>query len=150
GLVVMRLLGRHIRSWLPERLQGKYGSFEEGTLGSFRELPLLITDTIIIWGSEAFRLYLVMLALGVDRIHPAVPIFVALAGAVLAAIPFTPAGLGFVESGLVGLLLLAGGVGLVSGMSPAIALSVALLDRSISYWSLIVVGGVLHLWRPPR
>ncbi len=150
GLGVMRLLGGRIRTWLPLRLQSKYGLFEEGTLGSFQALPLLTLLTVIIWASEGGRLYLVMLALGVDQLHPAVPIFVSLAGALLTTVPVTPAGLGFVESGLVSLLLLAAGVGLVGGLSRELALSVALLDRSISYASLVIVGGALHLWRGTR
>jgi hypothetical protein len=63
----------------------------------------------------------------------------------LTAVPITPAGLGFVESGLVGLVLLSGDLGLITGVTREIALAVALLDRSISYWSLIVVGLLLHL-----
>ena len=45
-------------------------------------------------GDEAVRLHFVMLSLGLDRIHPAVPLFIGLAGALLTTVPFTPAGLG--------------------------------------------------------
>jgi len=150
GLVAMRLLGGRIRGWLPHRLQGKYGLFEEGTLQSFRALPTLAAYTTVIWLMEAVRLYLVLLSLGVWRAHPAVLLFVGLAGALLTTVPFTPAGLGFVESGLVSLLLLAAGLDLIGGMSTAVALSVALLDRSITYISLVVFGAVLHLWPGKR
>lgn len=146
----MRLLGGRIRGWLPLRLQGKYGLFEEGTLRSFGGLPMLAGETTLIWLCEAARLYLVLMALGVPQVYPAVPLFVSLAGALLTTVPITPGGLGFVESGVVGLLLLAGGLDLIDGMTPAIALSVALLDRSISYASIVIFGGILHLWSESR
>lgn len=150
GLAGMRLFGRLIRGWLPRRLQSKYGLFEEGTLRSFRGLPVLGVETVLIWCCEAARLFLVMQALGVGRVHPAIPLFVGLAGALLTTVPITPAGLGFVESGLVSMLLLAGGLGLVDGLNPPVALSIALLDRSISYGSIIVFGAVLHVWHGAR
>jgi glycosyltransferase 2 family protein len=150
GLAGMRLLGGRIRGWLPLRLQGKYGLFEEGTLRSFRGLPLLAVETTLIWVCEGARLWLVLVALGVPQVYPAVPLFVSLAGALLTTIPITPGGLGFVESGLVGLLLLAGGLDLIDGMTPELALSVALLDRSISYASIVIFGGILHFWSESR
>jgi uncharacterized protein (TIRG00374 family) len=151
GLFTMRLLGGRIRRWLPLRFHRHYGLFEEGTLRSFhRGLPLLASYSVLAWAMESGRLYLVMLALGLHQLHPAVPLFVSLAGALLTTVPVTPAGLGFVESGLVSLLLLFGGLGLIGGMSAELALAVALLDRTISYWSLIVVGAVLHVWRGTR
>jgi uncharacterized protein (TIRG00374 family) len=56
----------------------------------------------------------------------------------LAQVPFTPGGLGFVEAGLVGTLTLAGVPG------PA-ALAATLLYRLVSYWLPIPVGGVAYL-----
>lgn len=56
----------------------------------------------------------------------------------LAQVPFTPGGLGFVEAGLVGTLTLAGVTG------PA-ALAATLLYRLVSYWLPIPVGGIAHL-----
>jgi uncharacterized protein (TIRG00374 family) len=146
----MRLLGGRIRGWLPARLQSKYGLFEEGTLQSFRGLPVLGVETVLIWVCEGLRLYFVLAALGIPDVYPAVPLFVSLAGALLTTVPITPGGLGFVESGLVGLLLLAGGLDLIDGITPAVALSVALLDRSISYGSIVVFGAILHLWSGSR
>ena len=56
----------------------------------------------------------------------------------LAQVPFTPGGLGFVEAGLVGTLTLAGVAG------PA-ALAATLLYRLVSYWLPLPVGGVAYL-----
>jgi uncharacterized protein (TIRG00374 family) len=150
GLAAMRLFGGRIRAWLPLRFHRQYGLFEEGTLRSFQGLPVLGVYTVLAWAMEAGRLHFVMLSLGLDRIHPAVPLFISLAGALLTAVPFTPAGLGFVESGMVSLLLLLGGLGLIGGMSREAAISVAVLDRTISYWSIIIVGAVLQVRRSTR
>jgi hypothetical protein len=53
----------------------------------------------------------------------------------LALIPFTPGGLGFVEAGLVGTLTLA-------GVAPADALLATLVYRLVSYWLPIPAGGL--------
>ena len=56
----------------------------------------------------------------------------------LALVPVTPGGLGFVEAGLVGTLTLAG----VPGQD---ALAATLLYRLVSYWIPIPVGGITYL-----
>jgi uncharacterized protein (TIRG00374 family) len=56
----------------------------------------------------------------------------------LALIPLTPGGLGFVEAGLVGTLTLA-------GVAPQDALVATLLYRLVSYWLPIPAGGVAYL-----
>jgi uncharacterized membrane protein YbhN (UPF0104 family) len=56
----------------------------------------------------------------------------------LAQIPLTPGGLGFVEAGLVGTLTVAGVPG------PA-ALAATLLYRLVSYWLPLPVGGLAYL-----
>ena len=71
-------------------------------------------------------------------------IFAALVGSLLTAIPFTPAGIGLVEAGSVGVL-----VGLF-GLSPESALALALLDRAINIGSLLVGGGLLFALSPYR
>jgi uncharacterized membrane protein YbhN (UPF0104 family) len=52
------------------------------------------------------RLYLVVQALGLPSVHLGISgaFFVALAASLLTAVPLTPAGIGFVEGGVVGLL----------------------------------------------
>jgi uncharacterized protein (TIRG00374 family) len=56
----------------------------------------------------------------------------------LALIPFTPGGLGFVEAALVGTLTLA-------GVAPQDALLATLVYRLASYWLPIPAGGVAYL-----
>jgi uncharacterized protein (TIRG00374 family) len=57
---------------------------------------------------------------------------------VLALVPATPGGLGFVEAGLVGMLTLA-------GIPSADALTATLLYRIVSFWLPIPAGGVAYV-----
>lgn len=145
GLLAMRKLGGRIKDLVPARFREAYGLFEEGTLGSFQALPLVLLYSVIGWFIEALRLYLVSLSLGLSQLSLFVILFVALASALLTTVPVTPAGLGFVETGMVGILLLAGHLGLAPGMDQNLATSLAVLDRTISYWSLIVFGLIAYL-----
>lgn len=149
GLVAMRNLGGFISRLVPKRFRAHYSLFEQGTLGSFRAMPLVLTYSVLGWAIEAGRLYLVCLSLGLS-ISPAIILFVALASALLTTLPITPAGLGFVESAIVGILLLASSFGLAPGVDQNMAASVAILDRVISYWSLIVTGVVLYFFTRKR
>jgi uncharacterized protein (TIRG00374 family) len=145
GLLVMRNLGGVITKFVPGRFQRHYALFEQGTLGSFQAMPLVLTYSVLGWAIEAGRLYLVCMSLGLIGLSPAIILFVALASALLTTLPITPAGLGFVESAIVGILLLAASWGLAPGVDENVAASVAILDRVISYWSLIVTGVILYI-----
>jgi uncharacterized membrane protein YbhN (UPF0104 family) len=146
GLLSMRNLSRFITPLVPGRFRSHYGLLEAGTLGAFGRgrMPMILAYSLVAWSIEAGRLYLVCLALGLSLALP-VLVFVALSAALLTTLPITPAGLGFVESAVVGILLLASNAGLVSGMDENLAASVAILDRTISYWSLIVVGAIIYV-----
>jgi uncharacterized protein (TIRG00374 family) len=144
GLLSMRRLRPLIERVLPKRLHPQYRRFERGTLGSFRGLPVLVALSLAAWGGEVARLYLVTLSLGLVGIPQSVIIFIALASALATTLPLTPAGLGFAESAIVGVFLLAAGAGLAPGVDDHAAASIALLDRAISYWSLIAVGLVVY------
>lgn len=145
GLMVMRNFSGLIRRFVPRRFRAHYAAFEHGTLGSFQSMPLVLTYSVIAWAIEAGRLYLVCMSLGLTGLSPAIILFVALAAALLTTLPITPAGLGFVESAIVGILLLAASWGLAPGVDENVAASVAILDRVISYWSLIVTGITLYV-----
>jgi uncharacterized protein (TIRG00374 family) len=146
GLLSMRNLSHLITPLVPKRFRTHYGMFEAGTLGAFGRgrLPMVLVYSILCWAIEAGRLYFVCLALGLSGVAWPVILFVALASALLTTLPITPAGLGFVESAIVGILLLAGNAGLISGVDENLAASVAILDRTISYWSVILVGFVVY------
>ena len=97
-----------------------------------------------IWILEAGRLFLVIQALshatgvGVLEIGLPVILFAALANALITAIPLTPGGLGLVEVGVVGLLM-------IGPISRGGALSIVLLDRTISFLSIIIIGLLVFL-----
>jgi uncharacterized protein (TIRG00374 family) len=144
GLVGMRPLRPVVERLLPARLHAQYGRFEHGTLKSFRGIPALVALTGLAWAGEVARMYLVTLSLGLGGIAQSVIVFVALAAALMTTLPLTPAGLGFAEGAIVGVLLLAARAGLAPGVDEHAAASIALLDRGISYWSLIVVGLIVY------
>ena len=128
GLVSMRRLRPIVERLLPRRLHGQYQRFEAGTLGSFKGIPMLVVLTGLAWTGEVARLYLVTFSLGLGSISPSVVVFVALAAALMTTLPLTPAGLGFAEGTIVGVLLLAGRAGLAPGLDEHAAASIALLD----------------------
>jgi glycosyltransferase 2 family protein len=143
GLLTMRNFGRRILTALPfpHRVVEFYDRFEEGVFSSIglSALPRLVIVTGLIWGTEAMRLYLVVQALGFP-IHLGISgaFFVALAASLLTAIPLTPAGIGFVEGGIVGLLTL------FYGASQTEALAITLVDRALSVLSIIILGSIAY------
>ncbi len=111
--------------------------FREGVVHSFRALPEAGPETIVIWLAEAARLAFVLAALGLELPISGV-IFVAVASSLLTTVPLTPAGFGFVEIAIV--YVLTTGFGLATHD----AIAVAILDRLVSVFSVIVIGGILY------
>lgn len=142
GLLVFIRFRHGLRGWVPKRLRHHYVRVEEGVLGSFGRVPAVLGFTAIIWMLEGVRLYFVSMAVGAG-VPIAAALFVALLASLLTVVPVTPAGLGFVELGIVGALTM-------FGVLHQTAASVALLDRVVAYWSVILVGAILYLitrWR---
>ncbi len=143
GLLALALAGKFPAarpSWLPPWVGTQFQRFRQGALGSFnRHSPRAAGWGALAWLAEVARLYLVSQALGID-LNPALIIFITLANSVLTLIP-TPGGLGPVELGLKYLLEQLG------RLAPGAALSLTLVDRSISYLSVIVTGALLFLVR---
>ncbi|MEE9203309.1 MAG: flippase-like domain-containing protein, partial [Dehalococcoidia bacterium] len=123
------------------RLSSIMTSLQQGVLGSFRRLPSVAILSVAIWLLETSRLFLVVSALDL-QVSPMLLLFTAQATALLAAVPLTPAGLGVVEPGIAGILMLA--------LPKEAAWSVAIMDRTVSYLSLIVVGLSIMLLREIR
>ena len=122
-----------------DRLEQAYHRFHRGTLGSFKQLPVLLVLGLVGWLLEMARLYLVVQALDLQITLPLVPV-VALGNAILSTVP-TPGGLGAVESGMPALLLLDFNLNLAE------AGAVTVVDRSITYASVVVLGGLAFLLR---
>ncbi len=137
-LLSMRYFDRFIRKILPGKIEDIYGRFEEGTINSIKRVPLLACFTLLIWLLEIGRLFFVTHSLHLE-VRLSLITFVALASALLTAIPISPAGLGAVEFAIMGILLF-------FNFDKEVAFSVAILDRVISYWSIIVFGFVLFVF----
>ena len=144
ALFTLRNFGRRILVALPfpQRIVEFYDRFEQGVFGALnrRQLPGLGLLSIAIWMTEAMRLFFVVKAFGFPDVELGISgaVFVALIGSLLTAVPLSPAGLGIVEAGIVGILTL------VYGVSLPEATAIALLDRVISVFSVIVLGSILY------
>lgn len=137
GLFTVRWASGLLDRFVPARILVPYRKVEEGVFGSFGRWPVLGVCTAIIWVQEGLRVFLITQALSVP-VGFAVALFVALAAALLTAVPFTPAGLGAVETGIIGVLQLV-------AVERNAAASVAVVDRVVGYWSILILGGVLYL-----
>jgi len=135
------LLLRRMPPWLALR----YDRFHQGTMGSFQRLPQATVWGLLGWAAEIARMYLVVEALGFD-ISFALVVFLTLANSLLTLVP-TPGGVGAVESGVGGLAVR------LSSLTATAAAALVLIDRAITYISVIVLGAVLFvarqsIWRP--
>jgi uncharacterized protein (TIRG00374 family) len=140
-VIGLRWRGDRVARILPHRVREFYERFHEGSTGALtpRSIPVILVLTGMIWMLEGLRLYFVILALDLPTVNLGISaaVFVTLAGSLLTAIPLTPAGVGFVEAGIVGALSLYGIVA-----EPAAA--VALTDRAISILTVIILGGIAY------
>jgi uncharacterized protein (TIRG00374 family) len=119
---------------LPERLLAER-DFVHATIGKHWRAAVLCAA-----GSTAFDFLALLCALravGTEP-RPSLVVLAYAAAGLLALIPLTPGGLGFVESGLVGLLTLA-------GVSAGDAVLATLTYRLVSYWLPIPAGGLAYL-----
>ena len=142
-VIGLRVYGARVGRWLPSRLGTLWERFQEGSTGvlDVRSVPAILFLTVVIWALEGARLYFVIRALDLPDVGLAISasIFVALAAALLTAIPLTPAGFGFVEAGMVGLLG-------IYGVASEPAFAVALVDRAVSIGTVIVLGIPLYVF----
>ena len=134
---------RGLVAWLPIRMGNwlleRYRQFRDGALLSLRRVPLAAAWGLLGWLAEVARFYLVSQALDI-HLSPALIVFATVANSLLTLVP-TPGGVGAVEAGLAGLLKQ-----LTNLATPSVA-ALVLVDRSISYISVIAVGAVLFLVR---
>lgn len=135
GLFLFWRLDSTLLARLPHRLGERFERFQRGIFTSIKPLWLMLGLTGLAWAAEAGRFFLVANALGVPLEMPQL-LFVFAAGALLLAAP-TPGGLGAVEGGMVGVMLLL-------GVPVDMAAAVAILDRLISYWLVLLPGGVYY------
>ena len=135
GLFLFWRLDSTLLARLPHRLGERFERFQRGIFASTKPLWLMIVLTALAWAAEAGRFFLVANAMGVSLEAPQL-LFVFAAGALLLAAP-TPGGLGAVEGGMVGVMLLL-------GVPVDMAAAVAILDRFISYWLVLIPGAAYY------
>ena len=126
--------------WLPGWLGSRYQRFHNGAISSFRRLPQTTLLGVLGWAAEMGRMYLVAMALGFD-LSAAMVVFLTLANSLLSLVP-TPGGIGAVESGVAGLAVR------LAALAKEAATALVLVDRFITYISVIVVGAVIFLAGP--
>ncbi|HMM42899.1 MAG TPA: lysylphosphatidylglycerol synthase transmembrane domain-containing protein [Thermomicrobiales bacterium] len=139
GFVVLMTAGHHLQRLVPRRFRHNYLTLAEGIVTSFSRTGFLAVAglTLLIWLLEGVRVYFGAQAIGVDLSFSAA-IFVALLASLLTTIPFTPAGMGFVEGGTVLAVKL-------FGVTAAQATAVAIVDRAVASYSVVLIGGLLYL-----
>ncbi len=140
GLIMLRFFGHLILHFVPHRFKEKFVNFRQGILRSFkrRSLPILLSYTVAIWLLEGGRLFFVTRSLDAHAVTLSAVIFIALLSSLLTTLPLTPGGMGVVE----------GAVTIALGLflkDHHLAVSIALLDRLINYWSLVAGGLILYL-----
>jgi uncharacterized protein (TIRG00374 family) len=122
-----------------------FTTFREGAVYSFRSgIGKLLALSILIWLCEGGRLYLVLASLGMIKtgeIGPSAAIFLALGSSVITTLPVAPGGLGFVDIFLIATFKM-----LKHGATGGQAAALTLLDRIISYLSIVVIGFALYLF----
>lgn len=139
GLIVLMTMSHQIEARIPERTRPYYNRLSAGIVTSFSRNGFWSVSslTILIWILEGARVFFAAKALGVE-LDVSSAIFVALLASLLTTFPFTPAGVGVVEFGIVKAL-----EGFNIGTADATAL--ALVDRGIASYSVILIGGLLYL-----
>lgn len=145
GLLLVRNFGRQllVRLPIPKRVVELYDLFEEGIFSvDRRTMPKILVVTGLVWTTEAMRLLFVVQALGFEDVRLGISgaFFVALVASLLTAVPLAPAGLGLVEVGIVGILVT------IYDVPRNEALTIAIVDRAISVFSIILFGGIAYIF----
>jgi uncharacterized protein (TIRG00374 family) len=139
GRVLQRLLNATVRRHdhvtdLPAELLG-YRDFVRETLGSRWQSAVAAAAGATLF--DYLALLAALRAVGAEP-RPSLALLAYTAAELLALIPFTPGGLGFVEGGLVAMLGLA-------GVPAADALTATLVYRIAAYWLPLPAGGVAYV-----
>lgn len=138
GVFVFWILRERIETFIPMRFVTHYRKVRLGLFDSLAKPLAPVGISILLWLCDGLRVFLVAWSLG-QHIPYHAAIMVALLSALISTIPITPAGLGFVE----GIMIYA----LTSiGVASSTAAAIAVLDRMVTYGSLLIVGGIVYLW----
>ncbi len=142
GLCLLRLFPAQIGRLVPKRFRGYYNHFQEGTLGSFRRVPILAPLTVAVWACESLRFFFIALALNLIGGSPlhilSAALFIALGEALLTVVPFTSGGIGLVEGGMLAMIAL-------FTSERNLAAAAILTDRTISLFSILALGFIVFM-----
>jgi glycosyltransferase 2 family protein len=142
GLCLLRMFPARIAQLIPRRFRSHYNHFQEGTLGSFRRVPILTALTVGVWACESLRFFFIALALNLvsgNLVHiVAIALFIALGEALLTVVPFTSGGIGLVEGGMLAMIAL-------FTTARSLAAAAILIDRTISLFSILVIGFIVFM-----
>jgi uncharacterized protein (TIRG00374 family) len=131
---IRHVLRREPAADLPELLLAQRDRMKD-TFG--RRWWVALTGAVGKVGFDYAALICCLAAVGA-RPNPSLVLLAYVSGALLALIPITPGGLGFVEAGLTGMLALAG----VSGNQAVVS---TLAYRLVSFWIPLPAGGIAYL-----
>ena len=134
-VLLLALERKSLVSRLPISVRSHYSQFKVGVLNSFKNVFMVTSLGLATWVLEITRLFFVADSLDVEMSIYLI-ILAAMSNAVLSTFP-TPGGIGIVEPGLTGILIIS--------VSSSDAASITLLDRSITYLSVLILGGVTFL-----
>ncbi|NOR85199.1 flippase-like domain-containing protein [archaeon] len=138
-LIIIKYKKKRILFFVPKQLKTHAHDFFKSlnqTL-NLKTAPNIFLMTTIIWLFESMCFYFVVLSLNI-ALPITIIIAIALAGILLTAIPLTPAGLGAVEVGMLGLFI-------AVGVAQPIAITAIFFYRIITYWSLVIFGAIDYL-----
>ena len=140
GLTLLLRLRMRMLRWLPGWLASRYERFLYGATAVRYKLPQTTLLGVLGWAAEMGRMYLVAMALGFE-LSVALIVFLTLANSLLSLVP-TPGGVGAVESGVAGLAVR------LAALAKESATALILVDRFITYISVIIVGAAIFAARP--
>lgn len=137
-MIITLLLGvtsSNLIKYIPLNRKLDSTSFENSVYKSFKSKKIILQLIIGIfaWLCEIFRLAIVLMALEIE-LSLALIILVTILGTILTTVPL-PGGLGIVEGGLIGVLI-------ILGFDSTTAVSITIIDRSITWFSILVTGSI--------
>jgi len=136
---VRRVTWLHTPDDLADRIVRERDEIRDALRGRSAIVALTATGHSL---GDYLALYAALLAVGI-RPSPAVVLLAFMAANTAGMIPFTPGGLGFVEAGVTGTLVLA-------GAGPDQALAAVTIYRLVSCWIPVAAGCVAYAWSVAR
>jgi len=124
---------------VPEKLKKAVHLFERGISKSLKlkDIPLILVYSFLQWFTQIITVYLIFFSINL-KISFALAMFIALTSALITIIPLTPAGMGISELAIAGILVM-------FGIEKNLAISASILVRFITYWCLVLVGGITYM-----